>query len=210
MRATRFEHIYWRALLLDPRVVAEVEDAVAIAFVAVDHVVGGDRAKMLSKHFGSVGGGELTLEALGQCLASFAWIQVGAVGGNGDECIVGAVATQLGNLDGCNHVADCRETKMLEHLQDVLRYTFAFMQIAQTFVGVEQHVEFVSSAIRNVDDQIGIHHVVDERNVFVADALDVVLAITVLEHGRALQRFDSTNCGAEQILQAIARGDCAR
>ena len=99
---------------------------------------------------------------------------------------------------------------MLEHLQDILRHTFAFMQVAQTFVGVEQHVEFVSGAIRNVDDQVGIHHVVDERNVFVADALDVVLAVTVLEHGRALQRFDSTNCGAEQILQAIASSDGAR
>ena len=79
---------------------------------------------------------------------------------------------------------------MLEHLQDVLRHTFAFMQIAQTFVGVEQHVEFVSGAIRNVDHQIGIQHVVDERNVFVADALDVVLAVAVLEHRRALERLD--------------------
>ena len=49
----------------------------------------------------------------------------------------------------------------------------------------------------------------NERNVFVADALDVVFAVAVLQHGRTLERFHRANGCAEQILQAIAGGDGA-
>jgi len=43
--------------------------------------------------------------------------------------------------------------------------------------------------------------------VFVANALNVVFAITVLKHRRAFQRLDGSNLHSERLFQVIARGD---
>ncbi len=50
----------------------------------------------------------------------------------------------------------------------------------------------------------------DERNVLVADALDVVLAITIVQHGRAFNRFDSGDLRAMTLLQVVTRRNRAR
>ena len=59
------------------------------------------------------------------------------------------------------------------------------------------------------DHDVGVHHVVDQRNVLVADALDIVLAIAVVEHGRAFQRLDGGDLRAVPRLEIIAGGNGA-
>ena len=51
---------------------------------------------------------------------------------------------------------------------------------------------------------IGVRHVVDQRNVLVADSLDVVLAESVFEHGRAFERLHRDDVRAEVVLQPIS------
>ena len=43
-------------------------------------------------------------------------------------------------------------------------------------------------------------------HVLVADALDIVLAETVVKQRRAFQRLDRDDLGAEFLLEVIARG----
>ena len=62
LRASGLEQLERRALLLDPRVVAEVEDAGAIALGALDRVCGGHVGQMLAPHRGRVDVGELAAE----------------------------------------------------------------------------------------------------------------------------------------------------
>ena len=45
--------------------------------------------------------------------------------------------------------------------------------------------------------------------MLVADALDVVLAIAVVEQGRAFGRLDRDDLGAQFRLEVIAGGECA-
>ena len=82
-------------------------------------------------------------------------------------------------------------------------------QVAEAVVGVEQHVELVGGPVADGHDDVGVHHVVDQRDVLVADALDVVLAEAVLEHRRALERLDGDDPGAVVVLQPVAGGDRA-
>ena len=76
-------------------------------------------------------------------------------------------------------------------------------QIGPARLGVEQQVELVADPVGDRDDEVRVHHVVDQRDVLVADALDVVLAIAVLEHGRALKRLDS----GERAPFNVKKGD---
>ena len=50
----------------------------------------------------------------------------------------------------------------------------------------------------------------NQRNVFVADALDVVLAKAVVEHRRAFERLDGHDLCALSILEVVARSERAR
>ena len=50
----------------------------------------------------------------------------------------------------------------------------------------------------------------DERNVLVADALDVVLAVAVVEHRGALDGLDSSDPGTVISLEPFAGGQCSR
>src|SRR4029077_20947038 len=78
--------------------------------------------------------------------------------------------------------------------------------VTATAFAAEQQVESVARRIRAPDHDIGIHHVVNERDVLVADPLDVVLAVAVVEHGRAFDRLDRGNLAAMQRLEGIAGG----
>ncbi len=56
---------------------------------------------------------------------------------------------------------------------------------------------------------VGVHDVVDERDVLVADALDVVVAVPVVEHGRAFEGFHGHDPGAVTLLEVVARPERA-
>ena len=82
-------------------------------------------------------------------------------------------------------------------------------QVGAAGVGVEQHVELVGGSIAHGDDDVGVHDVVDERHVLVADALDVVLAEAVLEQRRALQGLGGHDARPVALLQPVAGADGA-
>ena len=74
-------------------------------------------------------------------------------------------------------------------------------------VGAEQDAEPVGRAVGDRERDVGVHHVVDQRDVLVADPLDVVLAEAVAEHRRALERLDGDDQRAVALLQVVAGGD---
>ena len=78
--------------------------------------------------------------------------------------------------------------------------------VGAAYVGVEDGVEPVGGLVADADHEIGIHHVVDQRHMLVADALDVVLAITVVEQRRAFDGLDHGDLGAVLGLEVIAGG----
>ncbi len=82
-------------------------------------------------------------------------------------------------------------------------------EVGAAGVAVEQHVEVVGGTIADRAHDVGVHHVVDQRDVLVADALDVVLAEPVLEHRRALEGLDGDDPRAVLVLQQVAGGDRA-
>ncbi len=63
-------------------------------------------------------------------------------------------------------------------------------QITLALGVIEQQVQTVAAAVRYSHHQVGVHHVVNQRNVLVANALDVVLSKAVGEQRRTLCRFD--------------------
>ncbi len=203
------EQIEWRALLFDPGVVAEVEDAAPVGLGAVDHVVGADRPEVLTEHLGGVGGGELVAVAAGEQLGALARVERGAVGGDGDDRVVGAEVEELGGLDRGEHVADRREPEVLKRRHDVGGHALRPGEVLAPGVGVEEGVEFVGRLVGDRHHDVGVHHVVDDRDVLVADALDVVLAESVLEHRRAFEGFDGDDLRAVLLLQPVAGGDRA-
>ena len=99
--------------------------------------------------------------------------------------------------------------EVLQRVQDLLGHSTPVGEIAEPVLAVEHRVELIGGPIADRDHHVGVHDVVDERDVLVADALDVVLAEPVLEHRGALERLDGDDLRAVQILQAIAGGDRA-
>ena len=82
-------------------------------------------------------------------------------------------------------------------------------QVLAALRRVEEHVELVGGDVADRAHDVGVHHVVDQRDVLVADALDVVLAVAVLEHRRTLERLDGDDLGAVLVLQPVAGSDRA-
>ena len=87
--------------------------------------------------------------------------------------------SSLAVLIAASDVADRRQPEVPKRADDVVGDAPA-SELEPAVVGVEQHVELVGRAIADRRDDVGVHHVVDQRDVLVADALDVVLAEPVL------------------------------
>ena len=78
-----------------------------------------------------------------------------------------------------------------------------------TGITAEEHEQAVGGAIADAHDDVRGHDVVDERNVLVADALDVVLAVAVAQERWALERLHGHGERAVALLEVVARGDRA-
>src|SRR6185503_5820428 len=83
-------------------------------------------------------------------------------------------------------------------------------EVTATTFAAEQQVERIAGGIRYADNDIRIHDVVDQRDMLVADPLDVVLAMAVVEHGRAFNRLHRGNLAAVQRLEAITGAERSR
>ena len=80
----------------------------------------------------------------------------------------------------------------------------ALHQVVASCRSIEQHIEFVGCAVGNRGNDIGIHYVVNERNVLVANSLNVVLAKSVFQHGWALKGLNSNDLRSVLIFQMVA------
>ena len=113
----------------------------------------------------------------------------------------------LRGLDGREHVADTRRAKRRQCREQLRIDTPARSQIVQTCSSVEHEPQVVRGTIRHGDHKVGVHDVVDQGDVFVADPLDVVLAEPVVEHGGTFERFNGDGLGSQVFLQVVTRTD---
>src|SRR3954469_11723692 len=197
------EVLHRDALLLDPGVVTEIEDAFAVDVAKLHHVIVGDAFQMVTE---SLPGIDL-VESAGitpcEIGLTFALVESRAVGGDRHDDVVWAIFKMLGELDGGDDVRQPGNTDIVE-----LAYQFRIdlpppAEVSAAALAAEQQVERIAGGMRHADNDIGIHDVVDERDMLVADPLDVVLAMAVVEHGRTFDRFDRGNLAAVQRLEAI-------
>ena len=124
--------------------------------------------------------------------------------------VVRAEPLLLRDLDRRQHVADAREAERGQRVDDAPRARRAGGARYSRPAGSLNSTSSRSVApVRDGDHDVGGHHVVDERDVLVADALDVVLAEAVLEQRRALERLDGDDQRPEPLLEVVAGADRA-
>ena len=134
-------------------------------------------------------------------------VQRRAVGRHGHDHVVGAHLVVLGGLDGREHVADARQAQGGQVVDRLLRHPAPLGEVGVADLGVEEDAQLVGRPVGDRQRHVRGHHVVDQRDVLVADALDVVLAEPVAEHRRTLERLDRDGQGARLLLEVIAGAD---
>ena len=106
----------------------------------------------------------------------------------------------LANLIAATMLASPGDPDVVELAHDLGIDLAPARHIGAPCIAAEEQVESVARVVGHADHDVGVHDVVDQRDVLVADALDVVLAIAVLEHGRAFERLDGDDLGAVPLL----------
>src|SRR5438552_4954624 len=153
------------ALLLDPRVVTEVEDTPAIEVFAIDHVVGIDRPEMLVEDAGGGGFVERTAEVAERGARPFAVVQRRAIGGHGHDDIVTTETAQLRDLDRGHRVAYGRQTKMHELIDQTGGETEARGQPGPTGPSLGESGQVIGRTIAGPHAHIAIPGVADPGRV---------------------------------------------
>jgi hypothetical protein len=110
----------------------------------------------------------------------------------------------LRQLDGRDHVGDRREAEVVEGYEHVIADTTTAEELPP-LLRSEDHVEGIGHRVGDAHDDVGTRSVVDQRDMLVPNALDVVLAEAALEQRRALERFDDRAQRAVPLLQVVAR-----
>ena len=197
------------ALLLAPGEVTEVEDAFLAALVEFDHVVGVESEGVLAEGFGGVDGVELAVEIACEAEVFFGAVHAGAVGGDGHDDVILSEIHVFGGLDGGEDVGDGGESEVFEALDEFGFHAAAVDEVVASGVGVVEGEGVVGGLVGEAKDEVGVHDVVDEGDVFVADALDVVIAESVVEECRAFEGLDRDGFGAVVVLEVVARADGA-
>ena len=76
---------------------------------------------------------------------------------------------------------------------------------------VKQPQQPLGVLVVDVDDHVGVLHIVDPGDVFVADALDAVVAEAVFQNGGALKGLAHRQLQAGvDLLEVVAAADGAR
>ena len=83
----------------------------------------------------------------------------------------------------------------------------AIREVTAPLLQVPQHAEAIRGAIGHRGRHVGVHDVVDQRDVLVPDALDVVLAEPVQQHRGTLPGLHGHHQGSQALLQVVARGN---
>jgi len=169
------------------------------------HVVLADAGQRAAEHLRRRHLVEAAGEVALQRLVALAAVHGGTVGGDGDDHVLLAQVQALGGLDRRQDVADAGNADRAQRADRLVGQPLAFGQEGAPLGGVEQHVDRIGRGVGDADDEIAVHHVLDQRDVLVADALDVVGAVAVVEHGRALGRLDRDDLRPKGRLQVVAR-----
>ena len=152
--------------------------------------------------------GELAPEVARQDLRPLRDVELATVRRHRDDDVVRPEPEHLGAGDRGEDVADGREPEVTQRVQDAGRDASAG-EVGQPLGLVDHDLEVVGRPVAHRGDEVVAHHVVDQRHVLVADALDVVLAEAVLEQGRALEGLGGEHLGAVDVLEVLTGGDGA-
>ena len=126
------------------------------------------------------------------------------VGCDRDQHIVFAEIVIARCFNRREQVAQRRQAEVGQTLHQPGVDAASLNEVLASFGGIEQHQQLVGMAVADRGDHIGIHDVVDVRDVLVTDALDVMFAKAVVEQGRTFGRFDRDDARAEHRFQVIA------
>src|SRR5262249_38713999 len=107
-------------------------------------------------------------------------------------------------LDGGNDIGPARYADLAEDRPKRWTDILPRGKVRRALGRVEGKVQTIGVAVRNSDHSVGVHHIMDERNVLVPDALDVVLAIAVLQHCRTFESLDGRDRRPAAFLEIVA------
>ena len=134
----------------------------------------------------------------------------GGVGEHGGHHVVLGQLVIFGQLDAAKYVGDAGDAQQGQLGQGGLIHA-AGAQVIQARRVVEQPQQALGVLVVDVDDQIGVLHIVDPGDVLVADALDPVVAEAVFQDGGTLQRLAHRQLqGGVDLLEVIPAADGAR
>ena len=174
------------ALLLNPGVVLEVVDSLALGVGQLQHAVG------LEVQHVQVVVELCCLRGVGAVhfvqLFDTGLVHDSGVGQNGDDDVIFGQLIVLGKLDAAKNVRDAGNAHPGE-LFDLLVGKTEALEVLLTFLAVKQAQQALGVFVVNVDDHVGVLDIVDPGDVLVADAFDAVAAEAVIQNGRALERF---------------------
>ena len=120
-------------------------------------------------------------------LLDAAAVHDGGVGEDGAHHIPLGELIVFRHLDAAQHVGDAGDAQPGELLDQLVVQVQLVLQIRLALRGVEQAQQPLAVLIVDVDDHVGVLHVVDPGDVLIADALDPVAAEAVFQNGRALE-----------------------
>src|SRR6266853_1187387 len=145
------------SLLLHPRVVPEIEDPRAVHMAKLEQVIVHDALHMAGEYLAGIHLIEPLRISPARVRLTLAAVHPGAIGGE---------------LDGRHDVGEPGDADIVElaHERGVERA--AAGEIATADVGAEQLIERIARRVRDADHDIGVHDVVNQRDVLVADALN--------------------------------------
>ena len=153
---------------------------------------------------------EVAAEALAQRLGPLARVERGAVGGDGDDGVVGPEVEQLGRLDGGEHVADRREAEVAERGDDLGGHALAVDQVGAPLGGVEQHVELVGGPVADTPTTTSVFITLWMSGMCLSPMPWMLCSpkpfSSIVGHSSA---STATMRGAVLVLQAVAGGDGA-
>ena len=130
----------------------------------------------------------------------------GGVRQDGDNDVVLGQLIVFGHLDAAQHVGDAGDAHPGELLDLLVRHAKG-LQVLLTLLAVEQSQQALGVLVVDGNGHVGVLHVMDPRNVLVADTLDAVAAEAVVQNGRALQGLaDGELHAGIALLQQIAGG----
>src|SRR5271166_4344043 len=174
------------ALLLHPGEISAIEDTFAIEMGELEDVIVDDALQVAAEDLAGVDFIEPVAIASREETLPLTRIKRGAIGGDRHDHVVATEIEMLGDLDCGDDVGEARDADIVESTRHFRIDLAPPSQITASDITPEQGIERIAGEIGHADHHVGVHHVVNKRNMLVADALDVMRPVSVAQHGRTL------------------------